>query len=192
MQMKIDKMFWVFSLLSVLPQEFCLIAYCVKVWVRKCLQFQVPLEIHSAKTHNHAFFFYIWQKNIHDLQSAVDSLQKEKEELVLALQSAKKDTNQAKYELLIIFFLTLSAAHYCFTDSFRLASGSASSAGRGCMNLRGSWWRWRRNLLNSPNLWSSKSRLIRRLANSCRRSRWAAAFFSNVPPKGESVIWALE
>ncbi|XP_044078155.1 kinesin family member 4 isoform X2 [Siniperca chuatsi] len=36
------------------------------------------------------------QKNVHTLQSAVDSLQKEKEELVLALQSAKKDTNQAK------------------------------------------------------------------------------------------------
>ncbi|XP_022601602.1 chromosome-associated kinesin KIF4-like [Seriola dumerili] len=36
------------------------------------------------------------QKNVHSLQSAVDSLQKEKEDLVLALQSAKKDTNQAK------------------------------------------------------------------------------------------------
>ncbi|XP_076024662.1 kinesin family member 4 [Genypterus blacodes] len=36
------------------------------------------------------------QKNMHSLQSSVDSLQKEKEELVLALQSAKKDTNQAK------------------------------------------------------------------------------------------------
>ncbi|XP_031713116.1 kinesin family member 4 [Anarrhichthys ocellatus] len=36
------------------------------------------------------------QKNVHTLQSAVDSLQKEKEDLVLALQSAKKDTNQAK------------------------------------------------------------------------------------------------
>lgn len=28
----------------------------------------------------------------------MDSLQKEKEELILALQSAKKDTNQAKYD----------------------------------------------------------------------------------------------
>ncbi|XP_041808207.1 kinesin family member 4 isoform X2 [Chelmon rostratus] len=36
------------------------------------------------------------QKNVHDLQSAVDSLQKEKDDLVLALHSAKKDTNQAK------------------------------------------------------------------------------------------------
>lgn len=36
------------------------------------------------------------QKNVQDLQEAVDSLQKEKVELVLALQSAKKDTNQAK------------------------------------------------------------------------------------------------
>ncbi|XP_072231049.1 kinesin family member 4 [Leuresthes tenuis] len=36
------------------------------------------------------------QKNVQTLHSAVDSLQKEKEELVLALQSAKKDTNQAK------------------------------------------------------------------------------------------------
>uniref|UniRef100_A0A668AZH1 Kinesin-like protein n=1 Tax=Myripristis murdjan TaxID=586833 RepID=A0A668AZH1_9TELE len=36
------------------------------------------------------------QKNMHTLQAAVDSLQKEKEDLVLALQSAKKDTNQAK------------------------------------------------------------------------------------------------
>lgn len=37
------------------------------------------------------------QKNVQSLQSAVDSLQKEKEDLILALQSAKKDTNQAKY-----------------------------------------------------------------------------------------------
>ncbi|KAM4544719.1 kinesin family member 4 [Odontesthes bonariensis] len=36
------------------------------------------------------------QKNVQTLHSAVDSLQKEKEDLVLALQSAKKDTNQAK------------------------------------------------------------------------------------------------
>ncbi|XP_068600791.1 kinesin family member 4 [Brachionichthys hirsutus] len=36
------------------------------------------------------------QKNVHSLQSAVESLQKEKEDLILALQSAKKDTNQAK------------------------------------------------------------------------------------------------
>ncbi|XP_069001721.1 kinesin family member 4 [Embiotoca jacksoni] len=36
------------------------------------------------------------QKNFHSLQSSVDSLQKEKEELVLALQSAKKDSNFAK------------------------------------------------------------------------------------------------
>ncbi|KAM7374073.1 hypothetical protein PAMP_006750 [Pampus punctatissimus] len=36
------------------------------------------------------------QKNVQTLQSSVDSLQKEKEELILALQSAKKDTNQAK------------------------------------------------------------------------------------------------
>uniref|UniRef100_H3CZM4 Kinesin family member 4 n=1 Tax=Tetraodon nigroviridis TaxID=99883 RepID=H3CZM4_TETNG len=36
------------------------------------------------------------QKNVQSLQTAVDSLQKEKDELVLALQSAKKDTNQAK------------------------------------------------------------------------------------------------
>ncbi|CAN9501651.1 unnamed protein product [Ophioblennius macclurei] len=36
------------------------------------------------------------QKNVQSLQSSVDSLQKEKEELILALQSAKKDTNQAK------------------------------------------------------------------------------------------------
>ncbi|XP_013871888.1 kinesin family member 4 [Austrofundulus limnaeus] len=36
------------------------------------------------------------QKTAQALQSSVDSLQKEKEELILALQSAKKDTNQAK------------------------------------------------------------------------------------------------
>ncbi|KAM4547128.1 kinesin family member 4 [Fundulus diaphanus] len=36
------------------------------------------------------------QKNVQTLQSVVDSLQREKEELILALQSAKKDTNQAK------------------------------------------------------------------------------------------------
>uniref|UniRef100_A0A7N8YRC5 Kinesin-like protein n=1 Tax=Mastacembelus armatus TaxID=205130 RepID=A0A7N8YRC5_9TELE len=38
----------------------------------------------------------VHQKNVQTLQSAVDSLQKEKEELILALQSAKKDVNQAK------------------------------------------------------------------------------------------------
>lgn len=37
------------------------------------------------------------QKKVQNLQTAVDSLQKEKDNLVLALQSAKKDTNQAKY-----------------------------------------------------------------------------------------------
>uniref|UniRef100_A0A3Q3VZ09 Kinesin motor domain-containing protein n=1 Tax=Mola mola TaxID=94237 RepID=A0A3Q3VZ09_MOLML len=36
------------------------------------------------------------QKNVQTLKLAVDSLQKEKEELVFALQSAKKDNNQAK------------------------------------------------------------------------------------------------
>lgn len=36
------------------------------------------------------------QKDMQELQTAVDCLQKEKEELVLALHSAKKDTNQAK------------------------------------------------------------------------------------------------
>ncbi|KAJ0004319.1 hypothetical protein NQD34_010533 [Periophthalmus magnuspinnatus] len=36
------------------------------------------------------------QKNVQELQTAVDSLQKEKEDLVLALQCAKKDTSQAK------------------------------------------------------------------------------------------------
>ncbi|XP_036444905.1 kinesin family member 4 [Colossoma macropomum] len=36
------------------------------------------------------------QENIKSLQTAVGSLQKEKEELILALHSAKKDTNQAK------------------------------------------------------------------------------------------------
>ncbi|KAK7915847.1 hypothetical protein WMY93_011608 [Mugilogobius chulae] len=36
------------------------------------------------------------QKSVQDLQTAVDSLQKEKEDLVLALHSAKKDSNQAK------------------------------------------------------------------------------------------------
>ncbi|KAM3868664.1 kinesin family member 4 [Diretmus argenteus] len=36
------------------------------------------------------------QTNIHTLQSSVDSLHKEKEDLILALQSAKKDSNQAK------------------------------------------------------------------------------------------------
>ncbi|KAF0038138.1 hypothetical protein F2P81_008622 [Scophthalmus maximus] len=36
------------------------------------------------------------EKNVVTLQSAVESLQKEKDDLVLALQSAKKDTNQAK------------------------------------------------------------------------------------------------
>ena len=48
--------------------------------------------------------FCVRQKNVHALQSAVDSLQKEKEELVLALQSVKKDTNQAKYGHFFFFF----------------------------------------------------------------------------------------
>lgn len=41
---------------------------------------------------------FVWplQENVHSLQTAVGSLQKEKEELIHALQSAKKDTNQAK------------------------------------------------------------------------------------------------
>ena len=51
--------------------------------------------------------YFIHQKNVHTLQSAVDSLQKEKEELVLALQSVKKDTNQAKYGLFFFFFFWL-------------------------------------------------------------------------------------
>ncbi|XP_060792516.1 kinesin family member 4 [Neoarius graeffei] len=37
-----------------------------------------------------------YQENIKNLQAEVGSLQKEKEELILALHSAKKDTNQAK------------------------------------------------------------------------------------------------
>lgn len=65
------------------------LVFCFVFWsVRIC---------HSSQSY---FCFYVQQKSIHDLQSAVDSLQKEKEELVLALQSAKKDTNQAKYERL--------------------------------------------------------------------------------------------
>lgn len=36
------------------------------------------------------------QENVQGLQAAVGSLQKEKEDLIHALQSAKKDTNQAK------------------------------------------------------------------------------------------------
>ena len=53
-------------------------------------------------------FYSSWclvlQKNVQTLQTAVDSLQKEKEELIFALQSAKKDTNQAKYEHLRVFW----------------------------------------------------------------------------------------
>uniref|UniRef100_A0A671TR98 Kinesin family member 4 n=1 Tax=Sparus aurata TaxID=8175 RepID=A0A671TR98_SPAAU len=60
---------------------------CLKeAFVRKMCQNDTQLEP-MASEH---------QKNVHTLQSAVDSLQKEKEELVLALQSVKKDTNQAK------------------------------------------------------------------------------------------------
>ncbi|XP_036976300.1 kinesin family member 4 [Acanthopagrus latus] len=60
---------------------------CLKeAFVRKMCQNDTQLE---PMTSEH-------QKNVHALQSAVDSLQKEKEELVLALQSVKKDTNQAK------------------------------------------------------------------------------------------------
>lgn len=49
---------------------------------------------------------FVLQKNVHTLQSAVDSLQKEKDELVLALQSAKKDSNQAKYVIYDYFGCT--------------------------------------------------------------------------------------
>lgn len=52
-------------------------------------------------------YFFVHQKNVHTLQSAVDSLQKEKEELVLALQSVKKDTNQAKYGPFSFFLVNL-------------------------------------------------------------------------------------
>lgn len=52
----------------------------------------------SNSSHFNLISGLVLQKNVQDLQSAVDLLQKEKEELVLALQSAKKDTNQAKYE----------------------------------------------------------------------------------------------
>lgn len=45
-----------------------------------------------------SIWHHVLQKNVQTLQTAVDSLQKEKEDLVFALQSAKKDTNQAKYE----------------------------------------------------------------------------------------------
>jgi len=41
-------------------------------------------------------FVFPLQENVQSLQTAVGSLQKEKEDLIQALQSAKKDTNQAK------------------------------------------------------------------------------------------------
>lgn len=53
------------------------------------------------------YVYFVHQKNVHTLQSAVDSLQKEKEELVLALQSVKKDTNQAKYGPFFFFLVNL-------------------------------------------------------------------------------------
>lgn len=76
------------------------------------------------------------QKNVQSLQTAVDSLQKEKDELVLALQSAKKDTNQAKYvhgAALIVFSLggTLHAV-------FDLLIGWVNSGGRDCRSLKAS------------------------------------------------------
>lgn len=109
----------------------------------------------SFKSYGH----FVPQKNVHTLQSAVDSLQKEKEELVLALQSAKKDTNQAKYEHLIFFFPFVPVAiyiQYIFlyniksslislhsslpssSDILHLLLGLVSSGGRDCRNLRAS------------------------------------------------------
>lgn len=41
-------------------------------------------------------FVSLLQENFHSLQASVGALQKEKEGLIQALQSAKKDTNQAK------------------------------------------------------------------------------------------------
>ncbi|KAG8008289.1 Chromosome-associated kinesin KIF4 [Nibea albiflora] len=57
-----------------------------EAFVRKMCQNDTQLEPMQSED----------KKNFQTLQSAVDSLQKEKEDLVLALQSAKKDTNQAK------------------------------------------------------------------------------------------------
>lgn len=66
---------------------------------------------------------------------------------------------------------------YLSTDTLHLPLGSVNSAGRDCRNLRASSWKWRRSLLSSPNLWNSKSRPIRKLANLCKKYRWAMIFF---------------
>ncbi|KAM8899993.1 kinesin family member 4 isoform 2-T4 [Spinachia spinachia] len=57
-----------------------------EAFVKKMCQNDTQLEPMQSEHHN----------NIQTLQTAVDSLQKEKENLIFALQSAKKDTNQAK------------------------------------------------------------------------------------------------
>lgn len=67
------------------------------------------LLLRNDGQHLNIMSLFLPQKNVHALQSAVDSLQKEKEELVLALQFAKKDTNQAKYEHFIWFYKVICA-----------------------------------------------------------------------------------
>ncbi len=62
---------------------------------------------------------FVLQKNVQTLQSAVDSLQKEKEELVWALQSAKKDTNQAKYEYSEFFVCGLVVSVVMFLPNYK-------------------------------------------------------------------------
>lgn len=58
----------------------------------------------------------------------MDSLQKEKEELVLALQSAKKDTNQAKYEHLIFFFPFVPVAIFIYLYNIKSSLVSLHSS----------------------------------------------------------------
>lgn len=67
----------------------------------------------------------------------MDSLQKEKEELVLALQSAKKDTNQAKYKLFIIFLIF---SHYPLPTTVSLTPSAWRQAQRAAQEEAA--WTW--------------------------------------------------
>lgn len=136
------------------------------------------------------YVYFVHQKNVHTLQSAVDSLQKEKEELVLALQSVKKDTNQAKYGPFFFFFWLIcfdikvehsQKPHSTFllpsSDTLHLLPGLASSGGRDFRSWRASSPTWRRSFSSSQRCWNSKSPRFRKLASSCRKYRWVVFLF---------------
>lgn len=75
-------------------------------------------------------FKLVLQKTAQALQSAVDSLQKEKEELILALHSAKKDTNQAKYKSFYPLWFGLIRCNQSNSCSHSFSSGFSPTPSR--------------------------------------------------------------